>query len=86
MRLLHTCKERGITCIYLNQASGMDMVAEISGIGISSLIDTVVLLRQFPVGGAMKRDLVVVKSRGSNHSDQFHEFRITDHGITLVKP
>ena len=83
MRLLNACKERGITCIYLNQATGMDVIAEISGIGISSIIDTVVLLRQLPANGAMKRDLIVVKSRGSKHSDRFHEFRITDRGIDL---
>jgi circadian clock protein KaiC len=85
MRLLNACKERGVTCIYLNQAAGMDDVAEFSGIGISSIIDTVVLLRQLPINGAMKRDLIVVKSRGSKHSEQFHEFQITDRGIELAK-
>jgi circadian clock protein KaiC len=85
MRILNACKERGITCIYLNQTTGLDIVAEISGIGISSIIDTVILLRNLPIGGAMKRQLIVMKSRGSKHSEQFHEFRITDRGIDLVK-
>ena len=85
MRILNACKERGITCINLNQTTGLDIVAEISGIGISSIIDTVILLRHLPIGGAMKRQLVVMKSRGSKHSEQFHEFRITDRGIDLVK-
>jgi circadian clock protein KaiC len=85
MRILNACKERGITCMYLNQAAGLDIVSEISGIGVSSIIDTVVLLRLLPIGGVMKRQLIVMKSRGSKHSEQFHEFRITDHGIDLVK-
>ena len=85
MRLLNACKEQGITCIYLNQAIGLDVVAEISGIGISSIIDTVILLRQLSIGGVMKRQLVVMKSRGSKHSEQFHEFQITDRGIDIVK-
>jgi circadian clock protein KaiC len=85
MRILNACKERGITCMYLNQAAGLDIVAEISGIGVSSIIDTVVLLRLLPIGGVMKRQLIVMKSRGTKHSEQFHEFRITDHGIDLVK-
>src|SRR5439155_1251569 len=83
-RVLNACKERGITCIYLNQATGLDIVAEISGIGFS-IIDTVILLRHLPIDGAMKRQLVVMKSRGSKHSEQFHEFQITDRGIDLVK-
>jgi len=85
MRILNACKERGITCMYLNQATGLDIVSEISGIGVSSIIDTVVLLRQLPIGGVMKRQLIVMKSRGSAHSEQFHEFRITDRGIDLEK-
>ena len=85
MRLLNVCKERGITCIYINQTSGLEISQEISGIGVSSIIDTIVLLRQFPIGGAMTRQLIVMKSRGSKHSEQFHEFRITDRGIDLSK-
>jgi circadian clock protein KaiC len=85
MRLLNACKERGITCFYINQAARPDIFAEVSGIGISSIIDTVVLLRHLPIGDAMKRQLIVMKSRGSRSSDQFHEFRITDRGIDLGK-
>jgi KaiC/GvpD/RAD55 family RecA-like ATPase len=29
--------------------------------------------------------LVVMKARGSRHSNQFHEFCITDRGLDLVK-
>jgi circadian clock protein KaiC len=85
MRLLNACKERGINCICINQTSGLDMAEDISGVGISSIIDTIVLLRHRLTGGAMSRQLIVMKSRGSKHSDQFHEFRITDEGIELVK-
>ena len=85
MRILNACKERGITCIYINQTAGLDIVAEISGIGISSVIDTIVLLRHLPIGGAIVRQLIVMKSRGSKHSEQFHEFRITDRGVDRVK-
>jgi circadian clock protein KaiC len=63
----------------------LDIVAEISGIGISSVIDTIVLLRHLPIGGAIVRQLIVMKSRGSKHSEQFHEFRITDRGMDRVK-
>jgi circadian clock protein KaiC len=85
MRVLNACRESGITCFYLNQATGLNIVEEISGIGISSIIDTVVLLRQLPIGDTIKRQLIVLKSRGSKHSEQFHEYRITDRGIHLVQ-
>lgn len=83
MRLLNACKEHGITCFYINQATGPDIIEEISGIGISSIIDTVVFLHHRPIGDAMKRQLIVLKARGSKHSDHFHELRITDRGIDL---
>ncbi|MHB8483220.1 MAG: circadian clock protein KaiC [Nitrospiria bacterium] len=83
MRFLNACKERGITSLFINQATGPDIIEEISGIGISSIIDTVVFLHHRPIGDAMKRHLIVIKSRGSKHSEQFHEFRITDRGIDL---
>ena len=82
MRLANACKERGVTCIYLNQTSGLDLAEEISGMGISSLVDTIILLRHVP-GAGVARQLIVIKSRGSKHSEQFHEFRITDRGIDL---
>jgi circadian clock protein KaiC len=84
MRILDACKERGITCIYVNQAKSLDVVSEISGIGISSIIDTVIVLRQVPVDRETTRQLIVMKSRGSKHSERFHDFRITDHGIDLT--
>ncbi|MFO7693109.1 MAG: circadian clock protein KaiC [Vicinamibacterales bacterium] len=85
MRILNACKERGITCLCLNQSSRRESIDDISGIGISSLIDTVVLLRHRQAGDTMVRQLVVMKARGSRHSAQFHEFRITNRGIVLVK-
>jgi len=85
MRVLDACKQRGITCIYINQAIGSDVVSEISGIGISSIIDTVIALRQLPVEDETRRQLIVMKSRGSCHSDRFHDFRITDRGIELAQ-
>jgi circadian clock protein KaiC len=81
MRVLNVCKERGITCIYINQTAGLDAAAEISGIGVSSLVDTIVLLHHLVSGRSMERQLTVMKARGSRHSDQTHAFRITEQGI-----
>ena len=85
MRILNACKERGITCIFINQTAGLDVVGEISGIGISSTIDSIILLSHRPADSGVTRQLIVMKSRGSKHSEQFHEFRITDRGIDLPK-
>ncbi len=63
MRILNACKEQGITCMYLNQSASLELVDGISGIGISSLIDTVILLRHLRPAPAMVRQLTVMKSQ-----------------------
>lgn len=85
MRLSNRCKDRGITLIMVNQSSGEtgDRTA-ISGIGISSIIDALLWLRFVEEGNRLKRKLLVIKSRGSKHSNQFHDFLITDHGIEVT--
>jgi circadian clock protein KaiC len=85
MRMLNACKEGGLTCLCLNQSSARGDSDDVSGVGISSLIDTVVLLRHHQIGAAMVRTLTVLKSRGSRHSRQCLEFCITDRGLELVK-
>jgi len=82
MRLLNACKERGITILMVNQTASDDL-AEISGNGISSLVDTVIGLAYKVNAGEITRLLHVLKSRGSRHSDQQHEYVITDAGIDL---
>ena len=57
---------------------------EQTDVGISSLIDTWLLLRDFESGGERNRGIFVLKSRGMGHSNQVREFLLTDHGIELV--
>jgi circadian clock protein KaiC len=85
MRLLLDCKERGITCLFTNQLFGTNPDSSFAGVGISSLIDTVILLRFVESGGMLHRTLLIRKARGSAHSTECHEFRITDHGLEFLR-
>ena len=51
--------------------------------GISSLVDTWLLLRSVDAGGERNRQIAILKSRGMAHSNQVREFLLTDHGIEL---
>ena len=84
MRLIDACKTKGITVILLNQCEGFMETGEISGIGISSVVDAVISLRYIDIGGEINRMLLVMKARGCKHSNQYREFIITDDGIDLV--
>jgi circadian clock protein KaiC len=57
---------------------------EISGIGISSIVDAIIILRLVEEGGSLQRKLLVMKSRGSNNSMSYHDFKISGNGIEIA--
>ncbi len=83
MRLLNNCKEKGVTVVMVNQTRGSIDHLEISGNGISSMIDTVVFMNYKEEENETKRVLQVLKSRGSGHSNRKHPYVITDQGIQI---
>lgn len=85
VRLLNACYQRGMTALFTNQVAGHGRT-EISGNGISSLVDTVVQLSYQEESGETNRLLQVMKSRGSRHSNQKREFTITGQGIRIGTP
>lgn len=52
--------------------------------GISSLVDSWLLIRDIESNGERNRGLYVMKARGKSHSNQVREFIITDNGLDLV--
>jgi circadian clock protein KaiC len=54
-----------------------------SVVGVSSLIDTWISLRNMERNGERHRGLFVLKSRGMSHSNQIRSFELTDDGIKL---
>ncbi len=84
MRALNMLKEKGITIILVNQTSGSKAQLELSGIGISSMIDTVIFLSYTHGEGETNRTIQILKSRGSAHSNQIRECVITDQGIEII--
>ncbi len=79
-RQIDLLKRQGITVF----ATTLAEETETSTIGISSLVDTWLLLRNVESDGERNRLLFVLKSRGSAHSNQVREFVLTDRGVDLV--
>jgi circadian clock protein KaiC len=82
MRLIDFLKARHITAV-LTSLVHSGSAREGSQAGISSLIDTWLLLRDIELGGERNRGLHILKSRGMAHSNQVREFLLTDHGVEL---
>lgn len=82
-RLIDFLKANQITALFTN-LSHAGAATEQTEFGISSLMDTWLLLREIEIGGERNRGLYILKSRGMAHSNQIREFLLTDKGIDLV--
>src|SRR5262249_15458095 len=81
-RLINFLKARQVTALFTSLTGGGDTQEETQS-GISSLIDTWLLLRDIELGGERNRGMYVLKSRGMAHSNQIREFVLTDRGVEL---
>jgi circadian clock protein KaiC len=83
-RLIDFIKSKGITGLFTSLTPGGDL-AESSEVGISSLMDTWLLVRNIEAGAERNRLLFILKSRGMAHSNQVREFRLTNSGVHLTE-
>ena len=82
MRLVDFFKNRQITSLFTNLTHSGEL--EKTTTGVSSLMDTWLLLLSVESSGERNRVFHILKSRGMAHSNQMREFIITDQGIDLV--
>jgi circadian clock protein KaiC len=83
MRLIDYLKSRQITALFTSLTGGGDALEE-TQVGVSSVMDTWLLLRSIESTGERNRALYVLKSRGMAHSNQVREFLFTNHGVELT--
>jgi circadian clock protein KaiC len=83
-RLIDYLKVSRITAMFsaLTIPTGHSM--ELTEEGISSLMDTWIMVRDVEGIGERNRGVFVIKSRGMKHSNQVREFIITEEGIKLL--
>ncbi|MCC6456004.1 MAG: circadian clock protein KaiC [Caldilineaceae bacterium] len=83
VRLIDNLKSKHITAFFTSLTSDTQNIEQ-TQIGISSLIDTWLLVRMIESNGERNRGLYVLKARGMAHSNQIREFQLTDRGIQLL--
>jgi circadian clock protein KaiC len=82
-RLIDFLKTRQITAMFTS-LTGSTSEIEDSQVGVSSLMDAWVLVKNIEANGERNRGLYILKARGIAHSNQVREFRLTNHGIELI--
>jgi circadian clock protein KaiC len=85
-RMIDLLKSRGITTFFTSLVSATFQSNTSGEIGVSSLIDTWIIVRMIEddEGRKRTREVFIVKSRGTNHNSDVHKFMMSDDGIMLV--
>lgn len=84
MRLIDFLKQARITGVFTSLTADNDKTIAQSEGGVSSLMDSWILLANHQYNGERTRTLQVLKSRGMAHSHQVREFILSDQGIDMV--
>jgi circadian clock protein KaiC len=82
-RVIDYLKHRRTTTIFTSLTGGGN-ADEQTDVGISSLMDTWLLLRNLETDGDRTRLLYILKSRGMAHSSQVREFGLSNRGIQIM--
>jgi circadian clock protein KaiC len=82
-RLIDMLKDANITGVFTSLTFGGSALEQ-TETTISSLMDTWILVRAFEGDGERNRGLMILKARGTAHSNQVREFVMSDNGIELV--
>lgn len=83
VRVIDVLKSRGITALFTSLTAGGSHW-EATDVGVSSLVDAWLLLRDIETNGERNRGLYVLKARGLAHSNQIREFVVTSQGVNLL--
>jgi circadian clock protein KaiC len=82
-RLIDYLKTNQVTAIFTS-LTGNSSEVEDSQVGVSSLMDTWILVKNIESNGERNRGLYILKARGIGHSNQVREFVLTDNGMQLL--
>ena len=82
LRLIDHLKSGNVTSVFTSLSLGGER--EQTDVGVSSLMDSWLLLSSVAEGGERNRRLCILKSRGMAHSNQMREYVLTDSGVDLL--
>jgi circadian clock protein KaiC len=84
-RMIDLLKSTGITGFFTSLVSSNSQNDTSGEIGVSSLIDTWIVVRELEENEGRRRirGLYIVKSRGMGHSSDIHKLILSDSGISL---
>lgn len=84
-RIVSFFKTKGLNSLLIWESSQMAGNAfNVTEIGLSFLVDCIVALKPVEIESSLRKALVILKMRGSDHDKQLREFEITSNGVRIT--
>ena len=81
--LVNFFKSQGVTSVLTNELTEVFGGARFSDYGISFIVDNLILLGYKKEESSIKREITLLKMRGSGHKRGVNEFEITNEGVVI---
>lgn len=85
-RMIAALTGAGVTIVSTVEIEDSFTAFHFSHYAISFLTDDIIRMRYVEIDGQLRKILVVVKTRGSNHSKDIREYMINERGIVFIEP
>jgi len=82
--LLLFIKGSGVTALFTEEILALTAVERITSYGTSYLLDNIIMLRFVELANTLRRAIVVLKTRGSDHASDIREYEISKGGINIL--
>jgi circadian clock protein KaiC len=83
-RLVSFLKTKGMSSLLVWESVQMGSNFNVTEIGLSFLVDCIVALKPVEIESSLRKALVILKMRGSDHDKQLREFEITPTGVKIT--
>lgn len=83
-RLVSFLKTKGMSSLLVWESGQMGSNFNVTEIGLSFLVDCIVALKPVEIESSLRKALVILKMRGSDHDKQLREFEITPTGVKIT--
>lgn len=79
-------KRERIATLMASNSKDLSGGESITDTHISTITDTIIILRYVEMNGDLRRGLAIMKMRGSQHDKSIREFHIDNHGLHIGEP
>lgn len=84
-RLVSFLKTKGMSSLLIWESGQMGgNTFNVTEIGLSFLVDSIIALRPVEIESSLRKALVILKMRGSDHDKHLREFEITQTGVKIT--